>query len=272
MLARSIGIISLPWKTDYSEATTSTPPKNTYRGQVSHTRKFIFDEISFVSATGLASVLDLTEQAGLSHSLSTMTEESLNQVVTSRTLFAGMLAGADSIYDLYLLRARTTGETHRWCSYLIDDGNGSVFIYSGPRLAIRRTLPMDVESLTNGSLVWELGEVPDISAKGHDAFGREIIPCGSLAARREVPKGRSRGVSSSGLEVSSKTGTLAVCAHSFLALSRQKPSSPSSSAIRAPRSVNKSRSRATRSFPEAVPIRSTKPSPSRVLSALDPIG
>lgn len=76
--------------------------------QVSHTRKPVFDEPNLVSAAGLAPVLDLAEQAGLSQSLSTMTVASPNPVVKSRTLIAGMLAGADSIDDLDLLRAGAT--------------------------------------------------------------------------------------------------------------------------------------------------------------------
>ncbi|UVI36572.1 IS1380 family transposase [Brevibacterium spongiae] len=75
---------------------------------VSHTHKPVFDEPSLVSAAGLAPVLDLAEQAGLSQSLSTMTVASPNHVVKSRTLIAGMLAGADSIDDLDLLRAGAT--------------------------------------------------------------------------------------------------------------------------------------------------------------------
>ncbi|WP_210602856.1 IS1380 family transposase [Brevibacterium oceani] len=75
---------------------------------VSHTRTPIFDESNLVSAAGLAPVLDLAEQAGLSQSLSTMRVASPNPVVKSRTLIAGMLAGADSIDDLDLLRAGAT--------------------------------------------------------------------------------------------------------------------------------------------------------------------
>lgn len=72
--------------------------------QVSHTRKLNFDEISLVPAVGLASLLGRTEQAGLKHSLSRMIEVTLNRVLKSRTLFAGILAGADSIDDFDLLR------------------------------------------------------------------------------------------------------------------------------------------------------------------------
>ncbi|WP_426936822.1 IS1380 family transposase [Brevibacterium sp. LE-L] len=75
---------------------------------VSHTRKPIFDEPNLVSAAGLAPVLELAEHAGLSQSLSTMTVASPNHLVKSRTIIAGMLAGADSIDDLDLLRAGAT--------------------------------------------------------------------------------------------------------------------------------------------------------------------
>ncbi|AZU02032.1 IS1380 family transposase [Brevibacterium linens] len=76
--------------------------------QVSHTCTPIFDESNLVSAAGLAPVLGLAEHAGLSQSLSAMTVASPNPVVKSRTLIAGMLAGADSIDDLDLLRAGAT--------------------------------------------------------------------------------------------------------------------------------------------------------------------
>lgn len=72
--------------------------------QVSHTRKLNFDEISLVPTVGLASLLGRTKQAGLKHSLSGMIEVALNHVLKSRTLFAGILAGADSIDDFDLLR------------------------------------------------------------------------------------------------------------------------------------------------------------------------
>lgn len=61
-----------------------------------------------MSAAGLAPVLGLAEQAGLSQSLSAMTVAPPNSVVKSRTLIAGMLAGADSIDDFDLLRAGAT--------------------------------------------------------------------------------------------------------------------------------------------------------------------
>lgn len=75
---------------------------------VSHTRTPVFDEPNLVPVAGLAPMLDLAEHAGLSRSLSSMTVASPNPVVKSRTLIAGMLAGADSIDDLDVLRAGAT--------------------------------------------------------------------------------------------------------------------------------------------------------------------
>lgn len=85
---------------------STTCQKDTPQVLVSHTRKPVVNEPSLVPAASPAPVFDLAEQAGMSQSSSTMTVASPNPVVKSRTLIAGTLAGADSIDNRDLLRAR----------------------------------------------------------------------------------------------------------------------------------------------------------------------
>src|SRR3954468_10458125 len=65
----------------------------------------VFDEANLVSCAGLAPVLAMAEQAGLSELLvEQVTVPSPNAPVKVTALLAGMLAGADSIEDMDLLR------------------------------------------------------------------------------------------------------------------------------------------------------------------------
>jgi DDE family transposase len=76
--------------------------------QLSHDSALVdvaFDEANLVSCAGLAPVMALAEQAGLSDLLSErLTVSSPNAAVKVRSLVAGMVAGADSIEDMDLLR------------------------------------------------------------------------------------------------------------------------------------------------------------------------
>lgn len=77
--------------------------------KASHTITPVFDEPNLVSHAGLAPVLRLADRAGLAALIdehSTVTAP--NRGLKARTLIAGMLAGADSIDDLDLLRAGST--------------------------------------------------------------------------------------------------------------------------------------------------------------------
>lgn len=76
--------------------------------QSSHARLPVFDDPNLVSATGLAPVVDLADKAGLTDALATLTIDSPNPVIKARSIIAGMLAGADSIDDLDLLRSGGT--------------------------------------------------------------------------------------------------------------------------------------------------------------------
>ena len=71
----------------------------------SHTIRPVFDDPNLVSATGLVPVLRLAESAGLYDLLSQrLSVESPNGAAKATSVIGGMLAGADSIDDLDLLR------------------------------------------------------------------------------------------------------------------------------------------------------------------------
>lgn len=72
--------------------------------KASHTVRAVFDDPNLVSAAGLVPALRLAESAGLSDLLKGLTVASPNAVIKAVGMVAGMLAGADSIDDLDLLR------------------------------------------------------------------------------------------------------------------------------------------------------------------------
>lgn len=73
--------------------------------KASHTIRAVFDDPNLVSAAGLVPVLRLAESAGLGDLLSQhLGVPSPNAAVKTSAVLAGMLAGADSIDDLDLLR------------------------------------------------------------------------------------------------------------------------------------------------------------------------
>ncbi|WP_182358019.1 IS1380 family transposase [Tomitella gaofuii] len=72
--------------------------------KASHTIHPVFDDCNLVSAAGLVPVLQLAESAGLSELLGRLTVESPNAAAKTTSLLSGMLAGADSIDDMDLLR------------------------------------------------------------------------------------------------------------------------------------------------------------------------
>src|SRR3954452_6898778 len=79
--------------------------------QLSHTRLVrcaSFDEPNLVSSAGLVPLVALAEQAGLrrlvEERLSVPTDKGANAGAKTVALVAGMVAGADSIEDLALLR------------------------------------------------------------------------------------------------------------------------------------------------------------------------
>lgn len=72
--------------------------------QPSHKVRPVFDDPNLVSAAGLVPALRLTEAAGLYDLLSELTVPSPNAAAKVACVVGGMLAGADSIDDLDLLR------------------------------------------------------------------------------------------------------------------------------------------------------------------------
>ena len=89
------------------EGSRSVLEKGIREMQLSHDPAVIdavFDEGNLVSCAGLAPVLALAEQAGLSDLLKRLTVPAPNAPLKVRSLLAGMVAGADSIEDMDLLR------------------------------------------------------------------------------------------------------------------------------------------------------------------------
>lgn len=72
--------------------------------KVSHTPRSVFDDHNLVSTAGLVPVMELAENAGLHDRLSRLTVDSPNAALKAAGLIAGMLAGADSIDDMDVLR------------------------------------------------------------------------------------------------------------------------------------------------------------------------
>lgn len=70
----------------------------------SHTIRPVFDDPNVVSAAGLVPALRLAESAGLYDLLDGVTVPSANATAKTAAVVGGMLAGADSIEDLDLLR------------------------------------------------------------------------------------------------------------------------------------------------------------------------
>jgi hypothetical protein len=70
----------------------------------SHTIRPVFDDPNLVSAAGLVPVLWLAESAGMYDLLEGLTVPSPNASAKTASVVGGMLAGADSIDDLDLLR------------------------------------------------------------------------------------------------------------------------------------------------------------------------
>ncbi len=78
--------------------------------QASHRVGAVFDDPSLVSSAGLVPVMRLAESAGLHELVAEHVETACpNPVAKSTSVVAGMLAGADSIDDLGLLRHGAMG-------------------------------------------------------------------------------------------------------------------------------------------------------------------
>ena len=99
LCGRRIGLVEGP---------KSSLTKGISRVQASHRVAAVFDDPSLVSAAGLVPVLRLAESAGLhdlvAEHVDAVSLGSPNPVVKTASVIAGMLAGADCIDDLDLLR------------------------------------------------------------------------------------------------------------------------------------------------------------------------
>lgn len=83
----------------------SDPPRGAPRKvKPSHTIRPVFDDPNLVSAAGLVPALRLAESAGFYDRLDDLTVPSSNASAKAASVVGGMLAGADSIDDLDLLR------------------------------------------------------------------------------------------------------------------------------------------------------------------------
>jgi hypothetical protein len=121
----------------------------------------VFDDRNLVSVAGLVPVMALADAAGLSAAVKdNVSVDSPNAVIKISTLVAGMLAGADSIDDLDLLRA---GGTHR---------------VLGPVRA-PSTMGTFLRSFTHGH-VQQLGKVNRVLVAGLSARVRSLIGADDL--------------------------------------------------------------------------------------------
>src|SRR5665811_942714 len=96
---------------DLSKDPNSTSRKGISKMQLSHTppvRSAVFDDPNLVSSAGLVPMLSLARSAGLARladqHLSVPTDKGANAGLKVASLVAGMVAGADSIDDMALLR------------------------------------------------------------------------------------------------------------------------------------------------------------------------
>jgi hypothetical protein len=88
-----------------AEVSNQSLRRGTSQVKASHTIRPVFDDPNLVSVAGLVPVLRLAEAAGLHDQLDQrLTVASLNAAVKVTSVVGGMLAGADSIDDLDLLR------------------------------------------------------------------------------------------------------------------------------------------------------------------------
>ena len=99
------------WRIDLVEGSSRAVTKGISQVQLSHrssAASAVFDEPTLVSAVGLVPVVGLAERAGLPRLadqwLSVPSDRGANAGVTVASLVAGMVAGADSIEDIALLR------------------------------------------------------------------------------------------------------------------------------------------------------------------------
>jgi len=72
--------------------------------KLSHRPKIVFDDTNLIAHAGLAPVMALADRAGLTDALDDLTIDNPNAGAKAACLIAGLLAGADSINDMDMLR------------------------------------------------------------------------------------------------------------------------------------------------------------------------
>ena len=73
--------------------------------EFSHISQIAFDDPNLMTSAGLVPVIALADRAGLARALGSLTVDSPNRALKAQSVIAGMIAGADSIDDLDVLRA-----------------------------------------------------------------------------------------------------------------------------------------------------------------------
>jgi len=133
-----------------------------------HSMMPVFDDPNLVSAAGLVPVLRLAERAGLEGLLAEdLSVPSPNAPAKSRSVVAGMLAGADSIDDLDLLRS---GGMARVVPGVRAPSTLGTFLRTFTHGHVQQ-----VDKVSAGVLTGLSGQVPGLLAGGRDADGVVFI-------------------------------------------------------------------------------------------------
>lgn len=128
----------------------------------------VFDDPNLVSAAGLVPVLRLAERAGLEGLLAEdLSVPSPNAPAKSRSVVAGMLAGADSIDDLDLLRS---GGMARVVPGVRAPSTLGTFLRTFTHGHVQQ-----VDRVSAGVLTGLSGQVPGLLAGGRDTDGVVFI-------------------------------------------------------------------------------------------------
>jgi len=101
--------------------------------QASHGVSTVFDDPNLIGSAGLVPVMRLAERAGLHDLLhGHLTVASPNAPVKAASVIGGMLAGADCIDDLDVLRhggmgrcSRGCGRRRRWARFCVPSRSGT---------------------------------------------------------------------------------------------------------------------------------------------------
>ena len=128
----------------------------------------VFDDPNLVSAAGLVPVLALGSRAGLEDRIAQgLSVPSANPVAKARSVVAGMLAGADSIDDLDLLRA---GGLARVVAGVRAPSTLGTFLRSFTHGHVQQ-----LDKIGAGVLAGLAGQVSGLLAGGRDAEGMVFI-------------------------------------------------------------------------------------------------